>query len=472
MPQLNPEIARAHEVILAHYNNPQTERERDYTRTGQNKDFREMAARLAAAKKAGKLSEELNTALGTSDFGETHDLPLEEPDGFWDKIMDESLLLAQVATRFTDRKSITRNELTLGANGEDIVRPGVAGTDPGDTVTADTALQTFTPQEHIVIVDITDDVLEDNLEGAGLEAHLMGMLQRALANEMEFAFMNGEVVGSSNSDRSSITGMYNGWLDQYMDGGAGVVYATAYDDRYVSAITENDKHAEALKALPTKYRTQGKYFISPRDIILDYAQVNGERQTPLGDRMREGGLSLGVRAFGGVDFFECNAFRLNHLVKGTGTVQASSPVDTTLSAICKSRQATMTLTSATNEADNNRYVIGCDAAGTSFDLTAEKCVQVGAAVGSVITVDDPAAFVRDHASGTIVTEYSADPDADGVPNLLSAFDNLGILSHRALRIEPYRLPRLRTTCFVITFRACPFVLNPADGVIIRDLKVR
>jgi hypothetical protein len=175
----------------------------------------------------------------------------------------------------------------------------------------------------------------------------------------------------------------------------------------------------------------------------------------------------------GYGFFHNPGLRTNHLVKGTGTKQASSPVDTTLSAIAKARQTVLAVTSATNEADNNIYVVGATAsAATAFKLHAEKVVQVGAANGSNITIDDPAALVYDHASGEYFVEFSAAPDANGTPALLTDWENLKIYTQRVLRIEPYRLPRSRTTAFVMTARWVPIVLNPDKGVLLRDLKIR
>lgn len=414
----------------------------------------------------------MNAVIGVGDFGETFDIPLEEPEGFHDRIADQSALLNIIPSRFTSRASLQRNELTLGTNGQDVVRPGVEGTDPGDTVTLDTAKKVFTPQENIVIAAISDNAIEDNLEGAGLLDHLTGMLSRSIANETEKALLNGKAIGSTNSDRSSIDGMYDGVLEQCFTDGGNVVYATAYDDRYVSTVTENDKYLGAVKALPTQYGLDGKVWLSPRTIIADYAADLAQRGTLLGDQSVQRGYRYNVTPQG-QPMFECAGLRTNHIVKGTGTVQASSPLDTVLTSIAKSRQSTMTVTTVTNEANNNIYVVGCDAAGTSFDLRAEHCVQVGAASGDVITIDDPAVFARDHAAGEIVTEYSAAPTLNGICNLLiDPVTNIVRILHRVLRIETYRLPRVRTTAFILTWRDCVAVLNPDDSVIIRDLLAR
>jgi hypothetical protein len=432
-------------------------------------DFRTFLQELEKAGKKG-YQKVLQANIGTGDFGETFDMPLQEPDGFWDRVADQSTLLNLIPTKFTSRKSYTRNELTLGTNGDDVVRPGVEGVDPGDTTTVDTAHKAFTPEEHIVIFPITDTVLEDNLEGAGLEDHIMGMLEKAIANEVEKAVINGKRIGSSNSERGSITGMYDGILEQCYTDGGNIVHATSFDDRYASIIPENNKHSAAAKILPVKYGLDGKLWLSPRTIIADYVDQLAPRQTVVGD----GAVTRGYRYDAlcqGQPFFECHGFRTDHLVNGTGVVQASSPVDTTLAAIAMSRQDDITLASASNEADGNKYVIGCDAAGTAFSLRAEKCTQSGAAVGAV--VDLAANLSRDHASGSIVTEYSTFPDANGIPNLL--FDpktNCLRLSHRVLRVEPYRLPRTRSTAFVMTWRECVVVLDPADSALILGLLAR
>jgi hypothetical protein len=437
-------------------------------------DFREAIAKLQACRENGhlnktRLNEVMNTVLGDSDFGETYDLDISLPGAFWDKVVGLNQSLANVRTVPTAKHIISDNELTMGSAGEDVFRPGVEGTDPtGETVTADTAQRLFIPEEVIGIWSIADGTLEDVIEHGGLEQHIRSLVERAAANEWSKAIWNGTKVGTGNAARGSITACWDGFLQQCQDGG-NVLYATAYEDRYVSLIQENDKFLAMAKLLDTKYGNSGFNWITARGILHDMNSEFGQRQTILGDARIQGGYWAGL-ATQGYPFFHCPALRTNYLVKGTGTVQGTTPVDTTITAIAKSRQKDIVLAAADNTANDLSYVIGADAAGTAFDLNAELVQEDGAISSLTVTLHNN--LVRDHASGEIVTEYSAVPTVTGVPVLLADWSNFEVHYQRIMRIEPYRLPRARKTDFVMTARMVPIVLNPDATVLGRDFAVR
>lgn len=471
---MNIPITVQNELLARHAQHSQAGVFRDLTRP-RGKSFPELVQNLQSCRTQGgglnqsRLREVLNAAIADSDFGETYDMDI-SVEGFWDKIVALQQGLANVRILPTSSHSINSQELTLGSNGEDILRPGVEGTDPTTTVTSDTATRNFVPEEAIAQFGITDHVLEDQIEHGTLESHLMRMVQDAFGNGIAAAVWNGTKVGTTNSQRGSITGMFDGFIQQ-INGGGNIVYATAVGggDRYVSSIQEEDAFLAAAKLLPTKYGNSGFNWITARGILHDWNAELAGRQTILGDAKIQAGYWAGLSAQG-YPLFHNPSLRTDYIVKGTGTVQASSPVDTDLNGIAKSRQADVTVTSATNEANANKYVIDCDAAGTSFNLNAEKCTQSGAAVGNVITM--AASLTRDHADAEIFTEYSTFPDADGVPCVLSDWNNFAVYYQRQLRVEVYRLPTTRTTYFILTVRLVPVVVNPDAAVLIRDLKVR
>jgi len=440
-----------------------------------NMDFAEGIAMLQACKEGKtinqtRLKEMKNTVLGDSDFAETMDLTLDQPGGFWDKITADTQSLANVRAEPTSAHVIYDNELTLGANGEDVFRPGVEGTDPGDTGTVDTAQRSFTPEEVIGVWGMTDTVLEDNIERGTLQSHLERMIVDAASREWAKAIWNGTMVGTTNSSRGSITGCFNGFIQQINDGG-NIVYSTAYEDRYVSSIEENDKFLGAAKLLPEKYGTDGMTWMTTKGIMLDWKAHTGQRATNLGDAaIGIGSASRPALYASFMPMYNVPCLRTNYLVKGTGTVGATTPVDTTLSAIHKARVTTLNLTAVDNTGTGLVYAIGCDAAGTSFDLNAEKVTQTGAA--TALTVGLTAALARDHASLEKVTEYSDAPTVTGVPAVLTSWDNLLIKYQRVAKIEPYRTPRTRQTYWIMTARFVPIVMNPDAAVLIRDLAVR
>jgi len=435
------------------------------------KDFHNAMDELSSAK--GKSDAEkqhiFNTVLGTGDFGETYDLDISVPGGYWDKIIARSESLANVRAIPTQSHIIASNELTLGSAGEDVWRPGVQGTDLTEPTTIDTAQRTFIPEEVLAIFGVTDNLLEDNLEHDSLQAHIERMIVDTAANEWAKACYNGVMVGTTNSARGSITACFDGFEYQ-INAGGNIVYATDYEDRYLSSIQENDKLLAGAKAFPDKYGTNGLTWITSRSLMLDWNAELSQRPTALGDSRMLGWMS-GLTAQG-FPMFNAPAIRTNHLVRGTGTIQGTTPADTYITAIAKSRQCELVLAAADNTGNDEEYAVGCDAAGTSFSLHAEHIVEVGSISSVTITIDHPTALVYDHAINEIVTEFSTAPTQTGTTALLTDWGNLGVYYQRVMRIEPYRLPRLRKTDFVVSARFVPIVFNPDRAVIVRDLLAR
>lgn len=449
-----------------------------------NPDFREhlkSVAKFAKKNKRGsaisqalcggvsidETGEYAKTAILTSDFGETYDIPVDQEDGYWDKIIDYSAGLRNVGVKFTGQNKLVQSELTLGTNGEDIWRPGVENTDPGDTVTTDTAEVTYTLEEVIAILSISDHTLEDQLEGDGLEAHLMRMIQASAGNEWEKAAFNATKVGTANSSRGSITGCFDGFV-QLANSAGNVINAADYADRLVDLDgSSNDKHIACLKTIPEKYGDGDLVCMSPKTLIYDAWGILGVQ------RLTSGGDARMAAGYSGIDYpipwFNVPHMRTNYIVKGTGTKAATTPGDTTLAAITKARATASTTAAITNFAANAKTVIGAGAsAGTTYNLNAEYRLQSGTPSGTTLTW--ASALTYDHASGEYVVEYDVAPTLTGIANLITSWDNMGIASQRVMRIEPYRLPRSRRTDFVISARWCPFYYNPDKTGLIRDLQ--
>jgi len=226
----------------------------------------------------------------------------------------------------------------------------------------------------------------------------------------------------------------------------------------------------ALKTMPEKYGTGGLVIMSPRTLIVDAAnQLGIQRLTPGGDEQMRARFGEGVNH--PLPWFNVPHMRTNYIVKGTGTKAATTPGDTTLSAITKARATTSTVAAIANFGNLAKTVIGAGAsAGTTFNLNGEYRLQSGTASGTTLTW--AAALTYDHASGEFVVEYDVAPTLTGIANLITSWDNLGILSQRMMRIEPYRLPRSRRTDFVITARWCPVMYNRDASVLIRDLRAK
>lgn len=432
------------------------------------KEIQEITQSFPELRRMRKDLDKIGKSLQTSDFSGTYSLDF-EVSAFWDKIRDIAWFLPRANVISIEGSKYVSRELTLGSNGEDVLRPGVELTDPGDTATIGDAERSFVPEEWLAEILISDRlVLQHDLHQTFTDRFLE-MLFKAIANEVEYACWHGVKVGTTNSSRGSITGMFDGWLKQINDGGT-VLYATDYSDRKVDLDgSANDKHLAMLQAVPAKYSGIMREWLTSYSLAaVMAAQLGPQRATPLGDRYLAEGYSQGVVYLGAPAFFIAK-LRTDHLVKGTGTVEGTNPGDTTLASIAKARQAVLGLTSATNFGDTNKVVVGCDAAGTSFELHAENRVQSGAASGNNVTVS--AALSRDHAAGENVTEYSTAPTANGIPTIFDDPANFTIAVSQQMSIEFQRQARKRGTDVVINGYMVPVIENPAQSVMMRDMAV-
>jgi hypothetical protein len=160
----------------------------------------------------------------------------------------------------------------IGLGGNVLVK-GTPGTDPGDTVTVSTPTQvSMTAQEVVAIVSIGDDTLEDNIEGEQLVQHILGMIARTAANQLEGAAMMGDTaVGDAG-----ILDRWDGWNKLARAGGAHVIEGMADADRkWPGAAPVGSKMTKLMKAIPSKYRNDPAMLrlILNSDVYLDYSDA-------------------------------------------------------------------------------------------------------------------------------------------------------------------------------------------------------
>lgn len=226
-------------------------------------EFTKFLASVGGLTPGQKLTKATLTTSGWS-----YGLSIAEANAFLDYVIDESVLLKQVRTVRMPGPKYRIDAIGLGGN---VLKKGVPGTDPGDTVSLSGPSQIeLVAEEVVAIVSVGDDVLEDNIEGDAFVQHLLGMIGRAAANEIEQAAIHGdtEVPDEGIMDR------WDGWLKLAIAGGAHVTDAMGDTDRYWPG--ENGQKATALiKSLPTKYRLDYRTlaFLLHNDLYLDYNDV-------------------------------------------------------------------------------------------------------------------------------------------------------------------------------------------------------
>ncbi len=197
--------------------------------------------------------------------GWTYGLGMEEAQHFIDYIVDQSVLLKQVRTVTMPHLTYNLDKINLGGK---VLKKATPGVDPGDTVSVTDPTQVqLTAKEVIAIVSVGDDTLEDNIEGEAFLQHLLGMIARSAANEIEQAAVHGDTAVSD----TGILDRWNGWLKLAKAGGAHVTDALDDTDQYWPGVN-GSKATKLLKSLPTKYRQDPRnlaWLLHP-DLYLDY----------------------------------------------------------------------------------------------------------------------------------------------------------------------------------------------------------
>ncbi|MFB3828951.1 MAG: hypothetical protein ACE15B_19450 [Bryobacteraceae bacterium] len=197
--------------------------------------------------------------------GWTYGLSYAESGNFIDYIVDQSSVMKLCRTIAMKDKKQPIDKIGLGGT---VLKKGTPGTDPGDTVSIAGPTQVVLDAEEVIaIVSIGDDTLEDNIEGEAFVQHLLGMIARAAANELEQAAIHGDkdVADTGILDR------WDGWYKLAKANGAHVLDAMGDDNRYWPGPNAN-KVTRLIKALPTKYRQDPRtlaLLLHP-DLYLDF----------------------------------------------------------------------------------------------------------------------------------------------------------------------------------------------------------
>lgn len=223
-------------------------------------DFTKFLRDVSRLSPGQKLTKSTITSSGWS-----YGLSVVEAGQFIDYIVDQSTLLKVCRTVAMPNQKYFIDKIGLGGN---VLVKGTPGVDPGDTVSVSGPTQVeLDSKEVLAIVSIGDDTLEDNIEGDAFVQHLLGMISRAAANELEQMAIHGDTDVAD----AGILDRLNGWYKLAKAAGAHVIEAMGDDDRYWPGVNAK-KATRLLKALPSKYRqdTRNLRVILPGDLYLDY----------------------------------------------------------------------------------------------------------------------------------------------------------------------------------------------------------
>lgn len=188
-------------------------------------------------------------------------LNTEQAQAFVDYMKDESALMREVRTITMDKPNKTIAKMFT--NGR-FLHPWTKGQVLADSKAQQVSSDTVELSSKLIKgkIIIHDEELEDNIEGTSFTDHLMRIVSRKVANELEEI----AIYARSITNPKSALDMFTGFKHRILTGGNVVNSAMSpYTDRKVA----KNKFAALMKALKTKYRANTKYF-APSDIVIDY----------------------------------------------------------------------------------------------------------------------------------------------------------------------------------------------------------
>lgn len=315
---------------------------------------------------------------------------------FIDYVVDETALKDNARIVRFRNESLEIDKIGVGSR---LAVPKSEARDPGIRRGVTTSKITLTPKEIMVPFEIGDTFREINIEGDSIEDHIISMMARQTANDIEELYLNGNSLGpaviegnivpggsSTQYIKDSYLALHDGWL-KLLDS-ANIVDAEA-------ANIGLSVFGKTFRALPTKYRRVLKdlrYFMSP-DLEQIYYEKLSTRATTLGDSVAGG---MGHRPFGipivRVPLFDFLPSITEHITIGSGATVAlaNAPVQ---NVIVTSQSLADTPTTPYTE--TTHYTV---------DYTNGTITDVGGALGGTakVTYDANPQMILTHMNNFIV----------------------------------------------------------------------
>lgn len=202
--------------------------------------------------------------------------------------------LVYVGTPFTQlqrnerRRSTTGTIAGIGIGGR-LLRKKTAGVDDATLAKPVFRDVPYTAVRSRLDWEVEEEVFQQNIEGQGLEDHLMRLMTGQLARDLEDLHFNGDTADTS-ADAPFLT-QNDGWLKQLTTSTAHRVNGGAVNGGALA----KDHFFDGYQALPDKYKAQAdqmRWFMSPTNESrwLEYLT---SRNTPAGDAalLGQGGRS-------------------------------------------------------------------------------------------------------------------------------------------------------------------------------------
>lgn len=362
----------------------------------------------------------------------------EQATAFVDFMQDESKFLKLV--RFVKMSKPTKTIAKLISNGR-FLHPWKSGLQLDDSKRAQFAGDTIELVSKMLKGKfmVTDEELSDNVEGLSLTTHLMKILAKKIANELEEISIYGRNVGSN---AKTALDMFDGYKFRLLQ--EGNVLDASNTGVFTTRNITKGKFAKMMKVLATKYRQDVKYFVSS-NVAIDYGL--------LFDTVADSNVRNELRTqILGKSMVEVPLMRVEEPVYATAGA-------TTVANIGAEGATTLDLTSASALAVGDSFAV---AKGTKM----EKIYRVTAKTTNTVTLDRPLEY-EVPATTTVheVTLDGTDAILTNPLNFIYAIQTGG----EGVEFESERIPSVGYQ-YHFKMRLDVAIENPEASVLIHSLK--
>lgn len=194
----------------------------------------------------------------------------EQAARFVKDLIKESVVLKLIDVSGT--KSHTKLIDKVGISGR-VLRPGNSGVALSESERTKPSTDQVELQTHLMKgqINLTDELIEDNIEAGTFKTTVMQLMSEAVAFDMDFLVVNGD-TSSADPFLALLDGMLVSAVSHTVSGGTNPL-AKSY-------------LKEALKSMPSQYnRTKARQrFLTSENAEIDYRDYLSDRGTELGDK--------------------------------------------------------------------------------------------------------------------------------------------------------------------------------------------
>lgn len=215
--------------------------------------------------------------IGTGDFiANVGTLSAEQSTAFLDAVYEATPFSGLI--RRERRRAKTGSIAKIGIGGR-LLRPKTAGVDDATLVKPTFGEVDYTTVRSRVDWETEEEVFEENIEGEGLEDHLMRLVTGQVGRDLEDLHFNGDPTDTSSD--AVFLNQNSGWLYQLAN--SSTTHRVNGGSVNSGAIVK-DHFFDALQAMPNKYKTQGGLrWIGSPTTFERYLETLAALSTPIAD---------------------------------------------------------------------------------------------------------------------------------------------------------------------------------------------